>query len=855
MNDNETSDLRRRFGKDRLLQLMQSEGLRRRGSKVDCPTKCAPEGKGDPSCSVFDGDHVEGAWKCHRCGAGGDVFNLAQALAGNLDFPAALKRVQDWDGAPLPALRGRPPAKLTKPVADLWAELSDDDPEVRTYLRTRGLELALDRGLVRCVVKSSYWWLSKKASLGFRLAAALWDSSGNLHSFQLRSVAPPTDPKAKSKLNLLGVDFPADKLVVGDAAGAKTAARVYLAAGMADTLALQLAGVVAIGSPGDENVASLRHHLGDVAGREVVLCPQNDRLHTPRAKVKCEQLFAALRVELLAEGAIVRVLGTPTAHKDPADWLKAVGLDEFTRAAREDLADDAELHQDEEDGELDLDDEESADRYEGATESDGSLALDPDPAASVVKLRLRFQLTDTGNAERLVAQHGDAIRFCHTWGAWLVWDGRRWQRDATAEVGRLAKATVRSMKREFDQEAARRQKNPVLQKRDDYLAGLGEYAHKCESADKRRAMVSLASVEQRVSIEADQLDRDPWLLNVQNGVLDLRTGELRDHRREDLLTRVVPIEFQAGAECPRWLQFLAEIFLGDEDLIEFVQRAVGYSLTGETSEQVFFFCHGSGENGKSVFVNILQLLAGEYSMTADFDTFAAADAAPGAPRPDLVRLRGARVVTAGEPDRRIQLSESRLKLITGEDTLVARTLNEREQEFKPVLKLWLMANHRPNVAESNHGFWRRVKLVPFRHTVPEDKKDKDLKKKLRTELPGILNWAVQGCRGWQRGGLGTPAAVTEATQEYREEMDLVGRFIAEKCFLHGSAKSTVASLYDEFTKWLDENGESARSKKWLSQRLIERQFKRSSDGFARGFCGIGLLSDRHPLQEKLPEVG
>lgn len=860
MNESETSDLRRRFGRDRLLQLMQSEGLRRRGVKVECPAKCSPGRPGaafDPSCSVFEGDAGEGAWKCHRCGAGGDVFNLAQALTGDASFPEAVKWVQAKDGAPLPALRGRPPAAPTKPAADLWAELADDDPEVRTYLRTRGLEPALDRGLVRCVVRSSYWWLSKKASLGFRLASALWDRECRLHSIQLRSVAPPSDPKAKSKLNLLGVDFPAEKLVLGDAVAAKGAPRVYLAAGLADTLALQLAGATAIGSPGDENVPALRHHLGDVRGREVVLCPQNDRLHTPRAKVKCEQLFAALQVELQAAGADVRVLATPAAHKDPADWLKAVGLDEFTRAVREDAASDVELRYG--DGGEDPDDGDGDDgppaEYEPRAASDGSLALDPDPAASVTRLRLRFALTDTGNAERLVAQHGEVLRYCHTWGAWLVWDGARWRRDATRDVDHFAKLTVRSMKREFDEEAARRMKNPLLQKRDDYLAGLGEFAKKCESADKRRAMVSLAAVERRVSIEADQLDRDPWLLNVANGALDLRSGELRAHRQDDLLTRVSPIEFDPAATCPRWLQFLDEIFLGDEDLIEFVHRAVGYSLTGDTSEQVFFFAHGTGENGKSVVVNVLQLLAGEYAMTADFDTFAQADATPGSPRPDLVRLRGARVVTAGEPDRRIQLSESRLKQITGEDVITARTLNEKEQEFKPVLKLWLMANLKPNVAETNHGFWRRVKLIPFGYTVPEDKKDKDLKHKLRAELPGVLTWALSGCRAWQRSGLGAPAAVQEATQEYREEMDLVGRFVAEKCFVHSAAKSGSTAIYEEFKRWCSETGEREKSQRWLSERLKERHFKPGRTEFSRFFQGIGLLSDRKPLQENLPEVG
>jgi P4 family phage/plasmid primase-like protien len=853
VNDNELQQLRQRFTKERLLQVMQGEGLRRRGMKSECPARCraADTASFEPSCSVFEGDHGEGAFKCHRCDAGGDIFNLAQLLTRNTSFPDAVAWAQAKDGAALPALRGRPAAVPTLPSAQLFARLADDDAMVRTYLRTRGLEAALDRGLVRCNVgRSGYWWLDKKASLGFRMAMALWSSAGELHSLQVRSVEPQGDPKVKTKLNLMGVEFPSDKLVFGAAAEAKTAARVYLVEGMADTLALQLAGVVAIGAPGVENVPHLRHHLGDLSDREVVLCPQNDRIHSPRAKLLCEVVFGKLQLELQAQGAIVRILATPADYKDPAAWLQAVGLDEFTRAAREDLVADELLA----DGAYD--DEDLVDE-EPAFAADGAAALEPAGLASVTRLRLRFPQTDTGNAERLVAEHGDSVRFCHTWGAWLVWDGRRWQRDATSQVMRLAKSTIRRMRQEFDQEAARRAKNPLLQKRDDYLAGLGDFARKCESAEKRRAMVSMAAVEADVSIEADQLDGDPWALNLTNGTLNLRTGKLQEHERKDLITRVVPIAYDAKAECPRFLKFLAEIFLDDADLISFIQRAMGYSLTGDTSEQVFFLCFGTGANGKSRFFEILELLAGEYAMVADFDTFAAADAAPGAPRPDLVRLRGARVVTAAEPDRRIQLSESRLKLITGEDTIVARSLHEREQAFRPILKLWLMANHRPSVAESNHGFWRRVRLVPFKHTVPEAERDPELKQKLRAELPGILRWAVEGCVAWQKERLGQPAAVTEATQEYRDDMDLLGRFLSECCFMHENAKVGSTQVFDEFVKWAREGGENVKytSQRWLSQRLQERGFKKSRTEFSKFFCGLGLISDRKPVQENIPEVG
>lgn len=822
------AEIKARFPKSRLLELAEQEGLTVRGGKSSCPRRCSDS---PDSASYFEKDGSAG-WKCHRCEAGGDVFTLVESTR-NLDFREALQVVEQLAGVVHP----KPGRRPTPPIGELWAALVDDDHAVRHYLDTRGLAGALDRGLARCNVgRSGFWWLDSRARDGYRLAVGLFNTAGALFSLQVRSVTAQADPK-KTKLNCLGIDYPAGKLAMGDVAGARSAPLVHLTEGIADTLALQLAGAVALGAPGVECVSALPGFLGDVAGRTVVLCPQNDAGHT-RARLRSEQVFAAVRDQLRSRGARVLVLATPAEHKDPADWLRAVGPEAFAAAVRDRPAEDLELQP-------------APEPAEPQPVAQGSSALAARPLAEVIPLHKRFALTDTGNAERMVAQHGGDLRFCHTWGSWLVWDGVRWERDATSEVHRLAKATVRTMRDEYQREVERRRKNPLLQRADEYLSALGEFAKKSESRDRRRAIVDLAAVESEVSIRAEQLDASPWLINLQNGTVDLRSGSLDPHQRDQLLTRVIPIQFDPAAECPRWRQFIGEIFLGNEELISFVQRCVGYSLTGLTQEQVFFLCYGTGENGKSAFLSMLESLLGDYALTADFNTFAAGDVAPGAPRPDLVRLRGARLVTAAEPDQKIHLSESRLKQITGEDPIVARSLHEREQEFRPILKLWLMANHKPTVTESNHGFWRRVRLIPFDYRVPAATKDAGLKEKLRAELPGILRWALEGCLAWQRSGLGEARAVSEATEEYRSEMDVLGRFFEDCCELDREHSCPAAELYDAYEKWCGYVSEKPMSKVAFGRKLKDRGLRQDRTKVGRFWSGVRVL----PRKPARPEGG
>ncbi|AEG14986.1 phage/plasmid primase, P4 family [Desulfofundulus kuznetsovii DSM 6115] len=437
-------------------------------------------------------------------------------------------------------------------------------------------------------------------------------------------------------------------------------------------------------------------------------------------------------------------------------------------------------------------------------------------------------LTDLGNARRLVARYGQDLRYCHPWGKWLVWTGKGWKVDETGAVLRLAKETVRNIYAEAAAEPDEKARQRIV-----------DHALRSESAGRIKAMVALAESEPGIPVLPAELDRDPWLLNVLNGTIDLRTGELRPHRREDMLTKIAPVEYDPQAKCPRWEQFLNEIMDGNRNLMGFLQRAVGMSLTGDTSEHVLFILHGSGRNGKSTFLNTLLALLGDYGMTAAPDLLMAKqnDRHP----TELADLFGKRLVVSIESDEGRRLAESLIKQLTGGDKIKARRMREDFWEFSPSHKLWLATNHKPRVRGTDVAIWSRLKLIPFAVTFPEDKQDKQLAKKLLAELPGILRWAVEGCLTWQRDGLGVPEEVKAATESYRQEQDVLAAFLNECCIINPLAKVAARNLYKAYVDWCGENGEHPLAQRNFGMRLAERGFVSKKGTAGRYFWeGIGL---------------
>jgi putative DNA primase/helicase len=456
---------------------------------------------------------------------------------------------------------------------------------------------------------------------------------------------------------------------------------------------------------------------------------------------------------------------------------------------------------------------------------------EPEPAT-------HWKPTDYGNAQRLVARFGDEMRHVSEWSCWLIWDGSRWVKDRSGAVERFAKETVRAMYEEVS-------KIPDDEARKTAV----KWAMRSESREKIKAMVDLAKSEPGIPITPEVLDGDGWLLNVENGTLDLRTGELRAHRREDLITKLAPVTYKAVAEAPTFRRFLERI-LPSETLRTFVKRAVGYSLTGDASERAFLILHGSGKNGKSTLLEAIQALLGDYAMTTPVETLLLKPAG-GIPN-DIARLKGARFVSASENERGRKLAEALVKAMTGKDTISARFMRGEFFDFRPTHKLWLATNHKPEISGTDPAIWDRIKLVPFNVRIPEQEQDKHLDEKLEAELSGILAWAVQGCLEWQRGGLTEPDEVRAATKGYKAEMDPLARFIEECCVLRADLRASTRDLVDAYRAWAWEIGEQEVTWKEVTNRLKIHGCESSRTKSERGWAGVGLTAEAKELAKRGP---
>ena len=450
------------------------------------------------------------------------------------------------------------------------------------------------------------------------------------------------------------------------------------------------------------------------------------------------------------------------------------------------------------------------------------------------------------------------MRYCAALG-WLIWDGTRWGVDETGEIMRLAKRAALAI---FDESAAadreasdakQRLKQAAASEDETAVEAVQDEIDKCnkrsgkllkwainsQSAARLDAMVRMASTEREVVATHDQFDADPMSLNVSNGTLDLRTGALRPHDRADLMTKIAPVVYDPDATCPTWEKFLKRVLSDDPDLIEFAQRAVGYSLIADVSEQCLFFAYGTGKNGKSTFFETVRAMMGDYWLKAPTEMLMLKRNA-GVPN-DIARLPNRRFVVAAEIEEGQRLAESLVKDLTGGDTNVARFLHREFFEFQPAHKIWMYGNHKPVIKGTDDGIWRRVKLIPFTVFIPESERDPNLSAKLAAELPGILAWAVRGCLKWQDSGLTDPPAVRDATDGYRAEMDVLAAFLAECCVVHVSAKVPVKDIYGVYDKWCLENNERALKKREFNARLGERGFdKRPGTGNKTTWFGIGL---------------
>ena len=441
-----------------------------------------------------------------------------------------------------------------------------------------------------------------------------------------------------------------------------------------------------------------------------------------------------------------------------------------------------------------------------------------------------YLCTDTGNAERLADRHGTNLRYCYPWGKWLVYDGTRWHVDDRGAVVRLAKETARSIFEEAKEAPS-----------DTAANQLGKWASSSLSESKLRSMISLAQSEPGTPVLPEEMDSSPDLLNVLNGTIDLRTGDLREHRREDLITKIAPVEHDPDAKALIWEAFLERV-LPDPEVRGFFKRLCGYALTGAVSEQILPVLYGTGANGKSTALNTLLAVLGDYGMQAAPDLLVAKK---GSHPTELADLFGMRFVASIEVEDGSRLAESLVKQLTGGDRVKARRMRQDFWEFEPTHKVLMACNHKPQVRGTDNAIWRRIKLVPFTEIIPPAAQDKQLPEKLRDELPGILAWAVEGCLEWRRGGLRAPVKVRQATGAYKAEMDVLGAFLRDCCELGTEHTIAVKDLYGAYKFWCEENGERPETQRRFGSRLTERggfeRYRGGSDGGHR-WRGVRLLT-------------
>jgi putative DNA primase/helicase len=433
-----------------------------------------------------------------------------------------------------------------------------------------------------------------------------------------------------------------------------------------------------------------------------------------------------------------------------------------------------------------------------------------------------YRTDDLGNAQRFLALHGKDILWS---GEWHVWNSKVWQGDDTLEVNKKAEAMQGIILDQLAGVTKDRQRKDLL-----------SLALKLGSHSKIKAMLELS--KSGVAVTQDTFDADKYLLNCDNGTIDLKTGELLLHRREDYITRMVPVAYDPQAACPKWTAFLKTIFAGSDTLIAFVQRAVGYSLTADTGEQCFFILYGTGQNGKSTFLNVVTKMLDAYAVTCRMDTFISKK---GSQIPnDVARLNGSRFVSAIETERGRKLAEGLIKSMTGGDEMAARFLHREYFEFEPTFKIWFGVNHKPVIKDTTFAMSRRIRLIPFTVTIPEEGRILNFHETLiKEELPGILAWAVEGCQKWQEDGLGWSKDVRDATSQYLTDMDVLGDFMHEKCHVAPGEKAAFKDLYQAYLGWADENKEEPLGRRTFGEVLEEKGFPTS--------IGTGNVKERRGL--------
>lgn len=463
-----------------------------------------------------------------------------------------------------------------------------------------------------------------------------------------------------------------------------------------------------------------------------------------------------------------------------------------------------------------------------------SISIDFATKAKISKL---YSFDDTGNAQRYIDLFGKNIRYSHTNKSWIYFDGRKWCFDDNGAIRRMGDEANEIMRGDIKLYSESEESEKLFLK------------HVKNSRSSKSKAATIKESEHVVPIKPSELDVHKDLLNVTNGTIDLRTGELELHNRDNFLTKICNVEYTDNTDHPLWDKFLLDIFDGDMELINFIQKAVGYSLTGSTKEDCCFFCFGTGRNGKSTFLDIISDMLGDYAMNIQAETVMVKKN-QGGPSGDIARLKGARFVTSSEPNEGVRIDEGLLKQLTGGDKVTASKKYENEFEFMPEFKLWLATNHEPVIRGTDIGIWSRIRLIPFTVFMPEERRDLNLSSKLRKEMPGILKWAVDGYFMYKVDGLAQPKSVLEATSLYKNNMDVISSFL-DACVRSGVGTERAGELFQLYAKWSKVNNEyEMKSTKFGIE--MGKRFKKKIDMKGTYYEGLHIIDKMQEVDLSIP---
>lgn len=637
----------------------------------------------------------------------------------------------------------------------------------------------------------------------FRAFGATLDRRGNLEVARVPMFSQQRNQCSYFDLSNISPEFSKGMSAKGQPVGLFVATwptegdTVCLVEGVKDAAALHGLGFLAVGLPGSKMAAKFARVF---SGCNVIVIPDRDTTGENSAQV------TAARLASVAASVRVATLPGELKAKD-GDGVREVLASKDGESMLRQAIEDARPWEPEAD--------------EGP----------PDDASEWTSLKFAQGRTDRSNSRRFLKAYRDCVRFVFPWGKWLVWDGTRWQIDDGGAVMRLAMAVADYV---------------WMDAKDCLTKEVVDFAVSTSGHGKLTSMLKLAAAD--VAVAVDELDKNPWLLNCPNGTVDLRTGKLRPHRREDLITTLCPTNYNPEAGSYNWDQFLGSVFGGHDQTIAFLQRFAGYCLTGDVSEQVMVVAYGVGSNGKSTLLNALQTTLGtDYTSAAPPGLLM--EKKTEAHPTELARLLGKRLVIEQESNAGAKLAEATVKALTGGDRISARRMREDFWDFDPTHKFIFATNHKPKIKGTDHAIWRRVLLVPFTQkfwnpakgeTGPDElKQDKGLPAKLAAECEGILAWAVRGCLEWQCGGLQVPDSILAATEDYRTEQNTLGRFVAECCLVGPAFKVKFSSFFASLETWCNESGDNLPSRKLVGQWLKDNGFEDKQSG-VRWYLGIAL---------------